>query len=222
MFPDGHTGKATKKMLLKHNLHIAQEMIILPGLHLALVSILKLVDAAYTIVLTKDGMAIYDDNTTAIAASNLPILDSNRCQHTGMWRLNLDLKNPNTHRPDKQHVNFEMINVIFNLPCSCKTCLWYHASAGFPPKETFIDTVCNGNYATWPKLTVTLINYCYLNSDKTVNKALKRPTPRHPINKAKSIGENYRKQHSQDQDQEQKITYPSHPTHQNPQKLSSA
>jgi hypothetical protein len=75
-----------------------------------------------------------------------------------MWRLNLNPKNPNTHSPDKQHVTPERINVIFDLPSSGKTFLWYHASAGFPPKETFINTVLNGNYATWPKLTVMLIN----------------------------------------------------------------
>ena len=42
MFPDGRTGhkKATKKMLLKHNLRLsAREMNIVPVLHLALVSI---------------------------------------------------------------------------------------------------------------------------------------------------------------------------------------
>ena len=43
MFPDGRTGKATKKMLLKHNLQLtAREMNIVPGLHLALVSIPKI------------------------------------------------------------------------------------------------------------------------------------------------------------------------------------
>jgi hypothetical protein len=56
MFPDGCTGRATKKILLKHNLQIAaQEMNIVPGLHLALVSVPKLVDAGYTMVLMKDG-----------------------------------------------------------------------------------------------------------------------------------------------------------------------
>jgi hypothetical protein len=48
LFPDGCTGKATKKMLLKHNLRLsAREMNIIPGLHLALVSIPKLADAGY-------------------------------------------------------------------------------------------------------------------------------------------------------------------------------
>ncbi len=122
VFPDGRTGKATKKMLLKHNLRIAaREMNIVPGLHSALVSIPKLVDTGYTTVLMKDGVAIYNNNTTVITASNLPILESDRCQHTGMWRLNLDPENPNTHSPDKQHETLEMINVIFNLPSSRKT-----------------------------------------------------------------------------------------------------
>ncbi len=151
MFLNGRTRKATKKMLLKHNLQIAAwEMNIMPGLHLALVSISNLADAGYSTVLPKHGAAIYNDNTTAITASNPPILESNWCQDTGLWRLNLN--------PDDKHASPKTINVIFNLPSSCKTFLWYHASAGFPPKETFIDAVGNGNYATWLKLTVPFIN----------------------------------------------------------------
>jgi hypothetical protein len=144
-----------------------------PGLHLALASIPKLADTGYTTVLTKDVAAIYNDTTMAISASNPPILESNQWQHTGMWRLNLNPKNPNLHNPSKQHETPETINVIFDLPSSCKTFLWYHTSAGFPPKETFINAVCNGNYITWPKLTVTLINRYIPNLDKTVKEHLK-------------------------------------------------
>jgi hypothetical protein len=174
MFPNGRTGKATKKMLLKHNMQIAaQEMNILPGLHSALVSVPKLADAGYTMELMKDGAAIYNDNTTAITASNPPILESDRCQHTGMWRLNLDPENPNLHNPNKQHETPKTINLIFNLPSLCKTFLWYHASVGFPPKETFIDADCNGYYATWQKLMVTLINRYFSNWNETVKGHLK-------------------------------------------------
>jgi hypothetical protein len=148
-------------------------MNIVPGLHSALVSVPKLADAGYTMVLTKDGMAIYDDNTTAITASNSPILESDWCKDTGLWRLNLDPENPNTYSPNKQHVTPKMINVIFDLPSSCKTFLCYHALTGFPPKETFIDAVRSGNYETWPKLTMTLISRYYPNLDKTVNGHLK-------------------------------------------------
>ncbi len=148
-------------------------MNIVPGLHLALVSTTKLADLGYTTVLTKNGTAIYHGNTTAITASNSPILESDRCQHTRMWRLNIDPKNTNTHSPDDQHATPKTINVIFDLPSSRKTFLWYQASAVFPPKETFIDAARNGNYATWPKLTVMLINQYYPNSDETVKGHLK-------------------------------------------------
>jgi hypothetical protein len=90
-----------------------------------------------------------------------------------MWRLNLDPENSNTHSPNKQHETPKTINVIFDLPSSCKSFFWYHASAGFPPKETFIDTIHNRNYATWQKLTVTLINQYYPDSDETVKGHLK-------------------------------------------------
>jgi hypothetical protein len=90
----------------KYNLRIAaQEMNIVPGLHLATVSVPKLADVGYTTKLTKNGTAIYNDNTTAITASNPPILESDWRQHTGMWRLNLDPKNTSTPSLDSQHAN---------------------------------------------------------------------------------------------------------------------
>jgi hypothetical protein len=67
----------------------------------------------------------------------------------------------------------DTINVIFDLPITRETFLWYHASAGFPTKATFIDTVRNGNYSTWPKLTVTLINRYFPDSDETIKGHLK-------------------------------------------------
>jgi hypothetical protein len=85
MFPDKWTNKATKRMLTKHNLHpAAHEMNIVPGLHWTLISVLKQADAGYTTVFSKAGAAIYDDYTTTISASNPPVLDANRCDHTGL------------------------------------------------------------------------------------------------------------------------------------------
>jgi hypothetical protein len=62
---------------------------------------------------------------------------------------------------------------FYDLPSSRETFLWYHASSGFPPKETFINAVRNKNYGTWPKLTVRLINRYYPDSDETVKGHLK-------------------------------------------------
>jgi hypothetical protein len=138
MFPDGRTGKATKKMLLKHNLRLAaREMNIVPGLHSTLVSIPKLADAGYTTVFNKNGAAIYDDKTTMFMATNTPVLESEQCEHTGMWTLNL---NPETNISNQEVPTAppETLNVIFDLPSSRETFLWYHASAGFIPKRPLL------------------------------------------------------------------------------------
>ncbi len=173
MFPDGRTGKATKKMLLKHNLRMAaREMNIVPGLHSTLVSIPKLADAGYKTVFNKNGAAIYDDYTKKITATSPPVLESKRCENTGMWKLDL---NPaaTLPTPTGRAAPLKTINVIFDLPSARETFLWYHASAGFPTKATFIDAVRNGNYSTWLKLTVTLINRYFPDSDKMIKGHLK-------------------------------------------------
>ncbi len=173
MFPDGRTGKATKKMLLKHNLRLAaREMNIVPGLHSSLFSIPKMADAGYTTVFNKDGVAIYDNEITLITATGPPVLKSECCEHTWMWKLDL---NPaaSLPTPEGQAAPHETLNIIFDCPSACKTFLWYHASAGFPTKATFIDAIRNGNYSTWPKLTVTLINRYFPDSDKTIKGHLK-------------------------------------------------
>ena len=73
MFPDKQTNKATKKMLLKHKLHLAaREMNIVPGLHSTLVSVPRLADAGYTRIFSKTGVAIYNDNTTIVTANKPP------------------------------------------------------------------------------------------------------------------------------------------------------
>ena len=45
--------------------------------------------------------------------------------------------------------------------------MYFHAAAGFPTKETFMDAVRAGNYATWPGLTTTLISKHFPDSDET-------------------------------------------------------
>jgi hypothetical protein len=46
-------------------------------------------------------------------------------------------------------------------------------AAVFSPKETFIRAVHNGNYATWPKLTVQLIHKYMPDLDETAKGHLK-------------------------------------------------
>jgi hypothetical protein len=146
MFPDKCTNKATKKMCLKHKLRpAAREMKIAPGLHSTLVSVPKLADAGYTTVFSKKGAAIYDDHTTTITANKLPVLEADRCNLTGLWKLPL---HPEGIVAKREPPHNEAIYIIFNLPSACRDFLWYHAVARFPPKETFVRAVCNRNYAT--------------------------------------------------------------------------
>jgi hypothetical protein len=171
MFLDKGTNKATKKIRLKHKLRpAAREMNIVPGLHSTLVNIPKLVDAGYTTSFSKEGVAIYDDYTTTITADKPSVPEANRCDLTDLWKLPLHTEETATNK-DPPHN--EAINVIFDLSSTRQNFLWYHAAAGFPPKETFIRAVCNGNYATWPKLTVQLIHKYMPDLDETAKGHLK-------------------------------------------------
>jgi hypothetical protein len=77
-------------MRLKHKLRpAAREMNIVPGLHSTLVSVPKLADAGYTTVFSKKGAAIYDDHITTITANKPPVLEADRCNLTGLWKLPL-------------------------------------------------------------------------------------------------------------------------------------
>ncbi len=120
-------------MRLKHKLRpAAREMNIVPGLHLTLVSIPKLADAGYTTVFSKEGAAIYNDYTTTITADKPPVLmEADRCNLTGLWKLPLHTEEAATN---KDLLHNKAINVIFDLPSACQNFLWYHTAAGFPPK----------------------------------------------------------------------------------------
>jgi hypothetical protein len=171
MFLDKCTNKVTKKMCLKHKLcPAAREMNIVPGLHSTLVSIPKLVDAGYTTVFSKKGAAIYDDHTTTITADKPSVLEADRCNLTGLWKLPL---HPEGIAANREPPHDEAINVILDLPSARQNFLWHHAATRFPPKETFIKAVCNGNYATWPKLTVQLIHKYMPDLDETAKGHLK-------------------------------------------------
>ena len=163
MLPDKRTHRATKKMLLRQPLReAAREINIVPGLHSTLISVPKLADSDYITVFDKRMATIYDGTTTAINATNPPILEAPRCDATGLWKLPLE----NTQPTDK-------INAIFVLPSTKQTLLWYHAAAGFPPKETFTDAVRAGHYSTWPGLTANMIHRHFPDSIETAKGHLK-------------------------------------------------
>jgi hypothetical protein len=143
-------------------------------------------DTGYTMVLMKDGMAFCDDNTTAITVSNPPILESNRCQHTGMWRLNLDPENPKTIKPrdDQCHLWSLKLMQNFSLVPRISRIIPERNIHWCCPQQKLCNMAKTKGDAHQPILP-------RLGQDSE-RRTLKRPTPRHLNNKTKSIGENYR------------------------------
>jgi hypothetical protein len=158
MLPDKTRIRALKKMWLKHNLHPkASKMKFFPNLHSTLISVPKVADVDYVAVFDKKEARIYDAMTTIVSASKKPILVAPRCQDIRLWKLDLDYEVLGCEYPDQFIVGVDEANTIFNLPNTQQSLLYHHALAGFPPNETFLAAVRAGNYATWPRLTTTLI-----------------------------------------------------------------
>ena len=179
MLPDKSKVRATHKMLLKHKIREgAREMNIVPGLHSTLVSVPKMVDEDYIVVFDKKSAKTYDATTTKVSATEQPVLEAPRCTTTGLWLMPLDADRDNKNdghltgnieRENASNIGgvSETANAIFELPSTRQTILYHHASAGFPVKETFLDAVRAGNYATWPGLTVAALHKYFPDSDET-------------------------------------------------------
>ena len=67
----------------------------------------------------------------------------------------------------------EQASVIFDLPSSRQSFLWYYASAGWPSKETSLSAVRNNNYTSWQKLTTTMIQKYMPDSDEMIKGHIK-------------------------------------------------
>ena len=84
---------------------------------------------------------------------------------SGLWKIGLEPRD-NTGAT-KSKTTMESINALFDLPSTKQTALWYHAAAGWPEKESFLDAIRKGNYATWPGLTVKMMSRHYPESIET-------------------------------------------------------
>ncbi len=160
MLPDKTKMTVTKKNATQAQSWAgASKMNIMPNLHTMLISIIKMAEHGHIAVLDKHEARIYNGTTTKLAASGNPIIVAPRFEDTGLWKteLNLDYKILGRKDPDHFIAGIDKANAIFNLPNTRHSLLYYHALAGFPVKESFLDAVRAGNYATWPGLTTTLI-----------------------------------------------------------------
>ena len=56
---------------------------------------------------------------------------------------------------------------MYSLPSIPHTIRYLHTAAGFPVKETSLDTIKAGNYVIWPGLTTTEVRKHFPDSDET-------------------------------------------------------
>ena len=117
-------------------------------------------------------MNVYNKATTTVIALKKPVLLAPRCHTSGLWKMGLEPRE-NTGATASESTT-ESINALFDLPSTKQTALWYHAAAGWPEKETFLDTIRKGNYATWPGLTVKIMSKHLPESIETKKGHIKR------------------------------------------------
>jgi hypothetical protein len=115
-------------------------MNIVPNLHSTLISVPKMAEHGYIAVFNKTEAKIYDGTMTMITASREPIITAPRCNETGLWKMTLDLDYEILGREYTDHfiAGVDEANAIFDLPNTQQLLMYFHAAAGFPPKETFV------------------------------------------------------------------------------------
>jgi hypothetical protein len=171
--PDGSSIQATHTTLLPFKSLSPKARIadVLPGLRPnSLVSVGKLADANYTTIFHPHGIGVtVHDDTLRTNSLSTPVLQGWR-DTNGLWRLSTD-EEKGTLSTQKTK---EVAANVYTLPSIKQAIRYLHAAAGFPTKDTWIKAITNGNYITWPRLTVEMVRRHYPDSVETLKGHLKK------------------------------------------------
>ena len=74
---------------------------------------------------------------------------------------------------NSNHAVGETINNVYELPIMARAVLYLHAASGFPTKATWLKSIRNGNYLTWPRITIQNVNRHFLESEETQKSHMK-------------------------------------------------
>jgi hypothetical protein len=74
-----------------------------------------------------------------------------------------------------QHINaisalahhWEYLHNVYELPSLEPTARYLHATAGFPPKATWLKAIQQGNYSTWPLINIKNVAKYFLKLEET-------------------------------------------------------
>ena len=75
----------------------------------------------------------------------------------------IDLFNNDPARPNST----EAINNVYELPSIARAVRYLHGAIGFPTKATWLAAIRNGNFLTWPLITVKNVNKHFPESEET-------------------------------------------------------
>jgi hypothetical protein len=120
---------------------VARQAHILPGLaHNSLLSVGQMCDSSCVITFTANKFAI--TNGAAI------ILTGNRDKDSGLWRV--PLGNTNSEQAAPEHA----ANNVYEQKSIQDTTAYLHACCFSPVQDTWLKSIQNGHFATWPPLAV--------------------------------------------------------------------
>jgi hypothetical protein len=68
----------------------------------------------------------------------------------------------------------EAASNVYSLPSILQAIKYLHAAAGFPTKDTWVKAIKNGNYVSWPGLTLNAVNKHFPESIKTQQGRMKK------------------------------------------------
>ena len=157
----------------------------------------KFAEAGYISVCDGDEVNIYDGRTAKIVVSEAAVLKGWFCPRQRLWRIPLQqhVTNLNTqtllldgptgteslnslyavpssptlrHHIETLSTNSEeAINNVYELPSVEQSIRYLHGAAGFPTKATWLKSIRNGNYLSWPLLNVKNVSKYFPESEET-------------------------------------------------------
>ena len=128
----------------------------MPGFAQTLVGIGPICDAGFTVTFSKS-MVIVRDTTSQPVLTGWREPDGPK-----LWHFNL-LPEPNDVPTPSADCRQESLAVFsaYDMPSVQALVRYFHAAAGFPVRDTWLNAIKNGNYSSWPGLTYSnAAKYC--------------------------------------------------------------
>jgi hypothetical protein len=138
----------------------------------SVVSVGKLADAGYTTIFhpAERGVTVHQKKSVHIQLLHKPVLQGWR-DEIGLWQLS---REPIAPILVSETAKQEAASNVYSLPSIPQAIKYLHAAAGFPMKDTWVKAIKNGNYVSWPGLTVDMVNKHFPESIETEQGHMKK------------------------------------------------